>query len=45
MVEYYDVLSTWQDKAVDVQGFGLECGHYISQEKPAELLAALDEFL
>jgi len=45
MGKYYDVLSTWQDKALDVRGFGLECEHYIAQEKPAELLAALDEFL
>ena len=45
MGKYYDVLSTWQDKALDVRGFGLECEHYIAQEKPAELLAALEEFL
>jgi haloacetate dehalogenase len=45
MGKMYDILSVWQDKAVNVQGLGLECGHYLSQEKPEELLAALNDFL
>jgi len=45
MGKLYDMLSTWEGKAENVQGLGLECGHYPAQEKPAELLAALDEFL
>ena len=45
MGKLYDVLATWQDKAVNVQGLGLECGHYPAQEKPEELIAALEKFL
>jgi len=45
MGKLYDILLTWQDKAENVQGLGLECGHYPAQEKPKELLAALEEFL
>ena len=45
MGKLYDILATWQDKAENVQGLGLECGHYPAQEKPKELLAALEEFL
>ena len=45
MGKLYDILSTWQDKADNVQGLGLECGHYPAQEKPGELLAALNDFL
>ena len=45
MGKLYDILATWQDKAKNVQGLGLECGHYPAQEKPEELLAALEKFL
>ncbi|RRJ85080.1 alpha/beta fold hydrolase [Aestuariirhabdus litorea] len=45
MGQLFDVLATWQDKAIDVRGAGLECGHYPAQEKPDELLALLNDFL
>ena len=45
MGKLYDILPIWQGKADNVQGLALECGHYPAQEKPEELLAALDEFL
>lgn len=45
MGKLYDILPIWQDKADNVRGLALECGHYPAQEKPEELLAALEEFL
>jgi haloacetate dehalogenase len=41
----YDVLQTWREKAADVLGHAIDCGHLIQEESPAELLSALDEFL
>lgn len=41
----YDVLSTWRDKARDVDGFALDCGHSPQEELPEETAAALIAFL
>jgi haloacetate dehalogenase len=41
----YDVLATWRDKASDVQGRALDCGHTLQEENPEEVLAELDQFL
>jgi len=41
----YDVLATWREKAVDVQGHALDCGHMLQEEAPAQTAAALIEFL
>jgi haloacetate dehalogenase len=41
----YDVLATWRDKAVDVRGRALDCGHTLQEELPDEVLAELDAFL
>ena len=41
----YDVLETWREKALDVRGHALDCGHTLQEEAPAETLAALLEFL
>lgn len=41
----FDVLATWREKADDVQGHALDCGHFIPEEAPDELLAALGDFL
>ncbi|HET7836902.1 MAG TPA: alpha/beta hydrolase [Variovorax sp.] len=35
----FDVLSLWRERADDVAGGALPCGHYIPEEAPAELLA------
>jgi haloacetate dehalogenase len=41
----FDVMSLWRDRAKDVSGRSLPCGHYIAEEAPALLLAeALDFF-
>ncbi len=41
----YDVLETWREKAADVQGQGIACGHTLQEEAPEETLAALLTFL
>ena len=41
----FDVLQTWRDKADDVRGNPLPCGHFIPEEAPEELLAAILPFL
>jgi haloacetate dehalogenase len=41
----FDVRGTWQEKARDVQGHALPCGHFIPEEAPDELLADLRVFL
>lgn len=41
----FDVLATWQEKADVVEGHPLPCGHFIPEEAPDELLAALQTFL
>jgi haloacetate dehalogenase len=35
----FDVLGLWRERAVDVSGRSLPCGHYIAEEAPDELLA------
>jgi haloacetate dehalogenase len=42
---WYDVLGVWQDWANRVEGHGIDCGHYLAEEAPAETLAALEPFL
>lgn len=41
----YDVLETWREKADQVEGHALDCGHSPQEEVPDALLAALDGFL
>jgi haloacetate dehalogenase len=41
----FDVLALWRERAADVSGRALPCGHYVPEEAPDELLAeALDFF-
>ena len=35
----FDVLQLWRQRASDVSGLRLSCGHYIAEEAPAQLLA------
>ena len=41
----FDVVQTWREKATDVRGQPLPCGHFIPEEAPEELLAAILPFL
>jgi haloacetate dehalogenase len=41
----FDCLDDWREVASDVRGRALQCGHFIPEEKPAELLAELTKFL
>jgi len=43
--QLYDVLATWQEKADDVQGRALDCGHALQEEAPEQTAAELLEFL
>lgn len=38
------VVEAWRERAVDVRGVALECGHFLPEEKPEETTAALREF-
>ncbi len=40
----YDVLQTWRDKALSVQGRALDCGHSLQEELPDETAAELQAF-
>jgi haloacetate dehalogenase len=39
------VLATWKEKAENVIGHPLPCGHFIPEEAPQELLVDLSKFL
>jgi len=41
----FDVLATWRDKASDVRGHAVPCGHFIPEEAPDALLRDLVPFL
>ena len=40
----YDVLQTWRDKALHVEGRALDCGHTLQEERPEETAATLLAF-
>jgi haloacetate dehalogenase len=40
----FDCLADWREVAADVRGRALQCGHFIPEEKPAELIAELRRF-
>lgn len=39
-----DVLGVWRDWADDLTGQGIDCGHFMPEQKPAETLSALQGF-
>ena len=41
---WYNVVQTWQDKALDVRGQALDCGHFLAEERPLETAEALLAF-
>ncbi|TYL90761.1 alpha/beta hydrolase [Bradyrhizobium rifense] len=40
----YDVRETWREKATDVRGESLPCGHYLPEEAPALVVDKLSDF-
>ena len=40
-----DMLATWRERASDVRGRGLDCGHFLPEEKPEEVASELLGFL
>ncbi|WP_071288155.1 alpha/beta fold hydrolase [Mycolicibacterium llatzerense] len=43
--QLYQPLEVWRRYASDVRGQGLDAGHYLAEERPDDVLAALGEFL
>ena len=41
----YQVLEIWRERAREVRGKALPCGHFLAEEAPAETLAELVQFL
>lgn len=41
----YDVLALWREKAVDVRGAAIDCGHFLPEEAPAEVANYLRAFI
>jgi haloacetate dehalogenase len=41
----FDALALWREKATEVSGRALPCGHFLPEEAPHETLAALQDFL
>jgi haloacetate dehalogenase len=40
----FDVLATWRERAGDVRGTSLPCGHFLAEEAPEETYQALESF-
>ena len=41
----FDCLADWREVAHNVSGHALDCGHFLAEERPAELLQLLQPFL
>lgn len=41
----YDVLAVWRERATEVSGKSLPCGHWLAEEAPREVLAEVRRFL
>jgi len=44
IAQAFDVLATWRERATDVRGRALPCGHYLPEEAPEETLQELLAF-
>jgi haloacetate dehalogenase len=40
----YDLLRVWRDHASDVRGRSIDSGHFIPEEQPDQVYAALKDF-
>ncbi len=41
----FDAVANWKKAARDVRGQALDCGHYLAEEKPEQVLALVQSFL
>jgi haloacetate dehalogenase len=41
----YDVEAIWRERAPDMRGRALDCGHFLAEERPEEVAAELRSFL
>jgi haloacetate dehalogenase len=41
----YNFVSHWRQNAIDVRGMGIDCGHFLAEEKPDETYFAIRDFL
>jgi haloacetate dehalogenase len=44
MERHFDVLATWRERAEDVTGRSLDCGHFLPEERPEETARELRAF-
>ena len=40
-----DMLTVWRERAHDVRGRALDCGHFLAEERPEETMAEILAFL
>jgi haloacetate dehalogenase len=45
MHRMYDVVAVWRERAANVSGKALPCGHFLAEEAPEETLTELRSFL
>lgn len=45
LAKKYDVLEIWQQRATNVMGKTINCGHFLAEEAPEETYQAIQEFL
>lgn len=43
--QIFDGLTPWKERAVQVAGKAIDCGHYLAEEAPKQTLAAIEAFL
>jgi haloacetate dehalogenase len=44
MQRNYDVLAAWRERASDIRGQVLDCGHYLAEERPDDTTGAVEAF-
>jgi haloacetate dehalogenase len=42
--QWYDTIEVWRSWATEVEGFGIDCGHYLAEEEPEQTTQALNAF-
>ena len=40
----FDVMALWREAAGQTSGHALDCGHYVAEERPDEVLAEMLDF-